>query len=629
MEKYERYGPSLPPPLKVQTLREPWMDEKSYHLKSFELSDRAKEVEDTDSQHKINDHSSPGLHIMKNSQKRLFMDTKNSELINEETDYKIKAMKKRFKSGKQCKDASTDKSFSKNTKFMEPKYDHPCSIDDSSRIERKFISPHPRSNQGCNNEGNKFSNSNKKSRSRSPRENIKSNDCSKDILLEKAGPSSTRIDRKISHITAKTNRKTNSDKGQETKDTLDVEQKIDNVTNDDLNKLSAKILKAEIVGDSKKAIKLKKKMEVLKKNLQKQLLSSSSAEKTIILTTSDLKGNERPINIDTTELHRKNRKTKHENLATSHDSSGSRINYFADDNNKKGISSLLQEEKSVQKLGHDQVFMKYAGKLSKMANNRQNWTIDDMFESSITKEKNQSAEESKRVIAKNKKYHKQLECCQMCLDNCSEAAIVYIGDYLYVRVPPYKSLTKYHCQIVPINHIIASVNSDEEFQEELKSVKIKIVDKLENKNLDVVFLESAQNLHYRRHIFIDCIPIPKDEGSVLPAFFKKAILDCDLEWAQNKKLIDTRHKTLFKSVPKGLSYFSVEFGKDGGFAHVIEEERLFKPYFGLEIIGSALDCDVNLWRHPEKESPESINYKKKKFEKLKIFSDSKLNTKQL
>ena len=36
-------------------------------------------------------------------------------------------------------------------------------------------------------------------------------------------------------------------------------------------------------------------------------------------------------------------------------------------------------------------------------------------------------------------------------------------------------------------------------------------------------------------------------------------------------------------VPKGLPYFAVEFGLDGGFAHVIENEDLIPDYFGKVI----------------------------------------------
>lgn len=38
---------------------------------------------------------------------------------------------------------------------------------------------------------------------------------------------------------------------------------------------------------------------------------------------------------------------------------------------------------------------------------------------------------------------------------------------------------------------------------------------------------------------------------------------------------DVRH-----SVPKGFPYFAVDFGLQGGFAHVIEDEQNFPAYFG-------------------------------------------------
>lgn len=62
--------------------------------------------------------------------------------------------------------------------------------------------------------------------------------------------------------------------------------------------------------------------------------------------------------------------------------------------------------------------------------------------------------------------------------------------------------------------------------------------------------------------------------------FQKAILESESEWAQNKKLVDTREKGLRGSIPKGLPYFNVEFGLDGGYAHVIEDEYAFPHYFG-------------------------------------------------
>jgi len=83
---------------------------------------------------------------------------------------------------------------------------------------------------------------------------------------------------------------------------------------------------------------------------------------------------------------------------------------------------------------------------------------------------------------------------------------------------------------------------------------------------------------------IECVPMPRDLFLDAPLFFKKAILESDEEWSVNKKLIDTSEKGLWKSVPNNFPFFSVEFGEMGGFAHVIEDQRMFRPQWGKEIL---------------------------------------------
>ena len=63
-------------------------------------------------------------------------------------------------------------------------------------------------------------------------------------------------------------------------------------------------------------------------------------------------------------------------------------------------------------------------------------------------------------------------------------------------------------------------------------------------------------------------------------FSQKAIDESEKEWAQNKKLVDLRKKDIRHSVPKGFPYFAVDFGLQGGYAHVIEDEQSFPAYFG-------------------------------------------------
>lgn len=95
---------------------------------------------------------------------------------------------------------------------------------------------------------------------------------------------------------------------------------------------------------------------------------------------------------------------------------------------------------------------------------------------------------------------------------------------------------------------------------------------------------------------------------------QKAIMECDEEWAMNKKVVDLSSKDIRRAVcpllllllsvisitflvlssllnvescsfnasqvPRGLPYFAVDFGLQGGFAHVIENEQKFPHYFG-------------------------------------------------
>lgn len=52
----------------------------------------------------------------------------------------------------------------------------------------------------------------------------------------------------------------------------------------------------------------------------------------------------------------------------------------------------------------------------------------------------------------------------------------------------------------------------------------------------------------------------------------QAIDEAESEWSQHnaKKIIDTRGKGLRASIPKNFPYFHVEFGLQGGYAHVID-----------------------------------------------------------
>lgn len=60
-------------------------------------------------------------------------------------------------------------------------------------------------------------------------------------------------------------------------------------------------------------------------------------------------------------------------------------------------------------------------------------------------------------------------------------------------------------------------------------------------------------------------------------YFKKALSDADVQWAEHKRLISTteRRGDIAKVIPGGFSYFHADFRGKGGYAHVIENAKKF------------------------------------------------------
>ncbi len=58
-------------------------------------------------------------------------------------------------------------------------------------------------------------------------------------------------------------------------------------------------------------------------------------------------------------------------------------------------------------------------------------------------------------------------------------------------------------------------------------------------------------------------------------------MECESEWSDNKKLVELAKKggDIRRAIPKGFSYFAVDFGLQSGYAHVIEDEQRFPANF--------------------------------------------------
>ncbi|NXD10361.1 C19L2 protein, partial [Nothocercus nigrocapillus] len=208
---------------------------------------------------------------------------------------------------------------------------------------------------------------------------------------------------------------------------------------------------------------------------------------------------------------------------------------------------------------------------------REYYTLDDMFVSKAAKGERSGEEEERqrrKAIQEHQRLAAAMEKCPYCFDSneLSKHLIIALGT----KVRKWQFSTEVKIKInqgrqLNSNYIYIF------FEQVFRKALVKMFEAME---LDCVFLETNMSMKKRYHMVYECIPLPREVGDMAPIYFKKAIMESDEEWSMNKKLIDLSSKDVRKSVPKGLPYFSVDFGLQGGFAHIIEDQHKFPHYFG-------------------------------------------------
>ncbi|XP_038618020.1 CWF19-like protein 2 isoform X2 [Tachyglossus aculeatus] len=379
------------------------------------------------------------------------------------------------------------------------------------------------------------------------------------------------------------------------------------LTEDEMNRLGAKIVKAELMGNMDLALQLKDQLEKARRLREsgKQVPSrkpdaedeAHEEASEVVLVRTDQSGRAWPVSSPGEPLEPKGGRRKRQ-MATTH-ADEERVRYFHNDDHQS-LKDLVKNEKMGTAEDQNKLFMRMASKLMEKTD-REYYTLDDMFVSKAAKKERPGEEEErqrKKAIFEHQQLAAQMEKCPYCFDSpeLPKHLIVAIGTKVYLCLPNHRSLTEGHCLIAPLQHHTAATLLDEDIWEEIQMFRKALVKMFEHRGLDCVFLETHTSMKKRYHMVYECIPLPKQVGDMAPIYFKKAILESDEEWSMNKKLIDLASRDIRKSVPKGLPYFSVDFGLQGGFAHVIEDQHKFPHYFGKEIIGGMLDLEPRLWR---------------------------------
>lgn len=174
--------------------------------------------------------------------------------------------------------------------------------------------------------------------------------------------------------------------------------------------------------------------------------------------------------------------------------------------------------------------------------------------------------------------------------------LVAVGTRSFLMLQTRGRLCDGHCLIVPTQHVPSTTNCDEDTLEEMRNFKKCLLQMFHQVDQDCIFVETAVGFDRIPHVSVECVPVSRKIGAHAPMYFKKALLECEDEWEQqNKAVIDTRGvRKLNQKIPKNMSYFAVEFGLSGGYAHVIENEGQWSKTFGLDIMAGLLKKDAEI-----------------------------------
>ncbi|XP_039448342.1 CWF19-like protein 2 [Culex pipiens pallens] len=352
------------------------------------------------------------------------------------------------------------------------------------------------------------------------------------------------------------------------------------LTDQQLNDLGAKIIKAEIMGNNELAASLKDKLEKAKA-YRAQVKDKDKQEQ----------GNAPKRKDDREEPEVRFTANKRENV--SHNKKQRKIDHLLPGGN---LADKFRSER-FENDNMDAQFFKTSAKLDREANNLENIFDHGKASSSTSGQSN----EEKIARDMNKQARVQADC-ERCLNSSkfSPDFVISMGKNVFLAVPSWKALQPKHCLIVPVGHYAALTLMDEDVFQDLLDTCKALKRMFADHRQEVIFFETVRYINRSPHAYVQCVPA--DNYEMAPFYFKKAILESETEWAMNKKLHNMQGLEIRRTVPKGLPYFWVNFNLESGFAHVIEDQEEFPVTFASETIAGILGLDTRDWRKPGREN---------------------------
>ncbi|KAL1460514.1 hypothetical protein WDU94_012491 [Cyamophila willieti] len=343
------------------------------------------------------------------------------------------------------------------------------------------------------------------------------------------------------------------------------------VSHDDVNKIAAKLIKAEMMGNTDLVSKLKAKLEVAKLN---ETPIKRSGKQDTRNPKDEVREKDRVVVITEQSMKDRRRTELLERKKLS----------FLGDNEDRWVA----EGKTFANIGDEYEEEADAPKRKK--------------QKAATSNPNQSAG---NAIQEHKKAAQILSSCAYCSGGDTKHAPILVDHYtedVYLALPSTEPLTEHHCLIVTKEHLPGLRQTEPNVYNAVRSLCEKLVALFSRQDKTCVFFETVSNLK-RNHCHVHCVPLDRDVGDDAPLYFQKSITDLETDTRHNRTLVKIARNALCRSVPAELEYFYVNFDWKEGFAHLIENRM--SHTFAEEIIAGMLDLGSSRWRNPSHLSYEA------------------------
>ncbi|KAJ9479071.1 Cell cycle control protein [Pseudozyma hubeiensis] len=193
-----------------------------------------------------------------------------------------------------------------------------------------------------------------------------------------------------------------------------------------------------------------------------------------------------------------------------------------------------------------------------------------------------NADALKRQFAINDfaRTQRALEKCRFCFRNQGSSpprvALVSSGYRAYLCIPDKEAVAgeEDHVQIVPMQHHLSLLEADDDTWEEMRNFQKCLAQLASSQGKVVVFYETLVSIKAQQHAVMEAILLKKEVMDRLPGVFKESLREVGGEWSTHRKVIEfSPEKPFRRALVPQLPYFAVtwDYRWSTGYGHIIED----------------------------------------------------------